>query len=236
MKIWEWQLLPPQGHHQQHPSPPPHCAPPAQQVGGSCHQPQSGQSVQLTFLFHINYPPECAGPYSEWDMPGKLRFIWDYKEDDVLIIPSDLGDLYSQYYNAKRSGPHATQSNQVERVIHKISQQQYREFVLAHITRCHHVNLTATVSQSIDLTPLDLETYQSLRANPMCGWPVGKKQGGMACSCNSCSYFLMDFLGWVPSFANPPLCSLNAPCTRHEKSPDEDNPSQSICHSTHLSL
>ena len=36
-----------------------------------------------------------------------------------------------------------------------------------------------------------------------------------------------DFLGWVPSFVDLPLWSLNAPCARNRKSPDEDNPLQS---------
>ena len=35
------------------------------------------------------------------------------------------------------------------------------------------------------------------------------------------------FWGWVPSFVDLPLWSLNAPCAKHKKSPNEDNPLQS---------
>ena len=72
-------------------------------------------------------------------------------------------------------GPHATQPNQIEGVINKVMQWQHRELMLAHITRCHHVHLTVTICQSVDLPTLNPESYQGLRANPMCGWPISKQ-------------------------------------------------------------
>ena len=53
-------------------------------------------------------------------MPGKLGYVWDYQENDILIIPGNLGDLYSQDHEAKRLSPCATHSNQVKRVILKV--------------------------------------------------------------------------------------------------------------------
>ena len=72
------------------------------------------QPVQLTLLNNIHYSPKRAGPYHERNMPGELRFIRDHQEDNILIIPSNLANLYSQYDKAKRSGPAATQPNQVD--------------------------------------------------------------------------------------------------------------------------
>ena len=112
----------------------------------------------------------------------------------------------------KLRGPCAAQTNQVERVIHKVPQRQYRELMLAHITRHHHVHLTATVHQGVDLMPLNLETYQSHRANPMHGWPISKRWRGAAHSHNLRSYFLGGLFGAGTFFCRPtPLefkCSL----------------------------
>ena len=42
------------------------------------------------------------------NMPGKLRFSWYYQENDILIIPGNLSDLYSQDHEVKRSSPCAS--------------------------------------------------------------------------------------------------------------------------------
>ena len=109
------------------------------------------------------------------DVSGELGFIWDYQKDHILIIASDLADLYSQYHKAEGAGTRVTQPNQIEGVINKVMQQQHRELMLMHITRHYHVHLTATICQSIDLPTLNPESYQGLRANPMCSWPIGKQ-------------------------------------------------------------
>ena len=115
--------------------------------------PMRWTSCPTHFPLSHYFPPKHAGPYHEGNVPGKLGFIWDYQENDVFVIPGD--------HEAKRLSPCATQSNHIERVIHKVPQRQYRKLMLVHISRHHCVHLTATVCQGIDLVPLNLETHQS---------------------------------------------------------------------------
>ena len=62
--------------------------------------------IHLTLLDDIDNSTKCAHPYH---MPGKFRHIWDYKENNVFIIPSNLTDLDLQNHKAEGPCPHATQ-------------------------------------------------------------------------------------------------------------------------------
>ena len=45
-------------------------------------------------------------------------------------------------------------------------------------------------------------------------------------------------LGWVPSFVDPPLWSLNAPCAKHGRARDADNLLQNgpLCHTQNIGI
>ena len=106
--------------------------------------------ITLTILLSMQVPIIRGTHLENSDLSGTTRKMMSSSYPVILVTCT---------HSITKPSPHATQSNQVERVIHKVPQKQYRELVLVHITRCHSVHLTATVSQSIDLMPLDLETH-----------------------------------------------------------------------------
>ena len=84
--------------------------------------------------------------------------------------------------------------------------------MLVHKAGHYGVYLTATVSQGIDVPPLNNETHKGLWADPMHSWPLFEEQGGMADGCYTGSYFCGGCFGAGALFSGPaPLefkCSL----------------------------
>ena len=77
--------------------------------------------------------------------------------------------------------------------------------MLMQVARCNHVHLAATISQSINLTPLYFETHESLGTKQVWGWSIIEESGGVAHSGYVSHYSWERFTGAGAFFCGPTL-------------------------------